>query len=370
MFIFILYLMIKPYKYHELDLDDSATWTNYLNRISNIPKDIYYTPEYYKLYEELGDGKALCFVFEYENDIAIYPFLINSVNNIGYQLDHEYYDIQGAYGYNGFLTSNTDDKFLARFESAFTQYCNEKRIIAEFTRFHPLLGNQLYSKELNVINDRETVFLDLSQTWDYIWTNEFSSKNRNMIRKAEKIGYKCEIISKPDRAAIDEFIMIYHRSMKLVNANNYYFFNHQYFHNTFKYLCDSSFLFNIKNEMGDTVCSSIFFKFGDYFHYHLSGRSEQADNAVNNFLLSEAIKYAKTLAIKFIHLGGGRTNSEEDSLLKFKKSFSKSSSLFSIGKRIHDGIIYSKVEQDWISRYPLEVEKNRNFLLKYRLKNN
>jgi hypothetical protein len=44
---------------------------------------------------------AKCFVYQKGSNITLYPFLINSVNALGYNLDKEYFDIQGAYGYNG-----------------------------------------------------------------------------------------------------------------------------------------------------------------------------------------------------------------------------------------------------------------------------
>jgi len=41
-----------------------------------------------------------CVFYEKNDDIALYPFLKNSVNNLGYELDKEYFDFQGAYTYN------------------------------------------------------------------------------------------------------------------------------------------------------------------------------------------------------------------------------------------------------------------------------
>ena len=35
------------------------------------------------VYELNGDGKALCFVYEENDDISLYPFLINSINADG-----------------------------------------------------------------------------------------------------------------------------------------------------------------------------------------------------------------------------------------------------------------------------------------------
>ena len=44
-------------------------------------------------------------------NIFYYPYIEGKLNTLGYELDDIYYDIQGAYGYNGALT-NCDDIFF------------------------------------------------------------------------------------------------------------------------------------------------------------------------------------------------------------------------------------------------------------------
>jgi hypothetical protein len=125
-------------------------------------------------------------------------------------------------------------------------------------------------------------------------------------------------------------------------------------------------LFNVLDKNTNVVCSSIFFHYGDYFHYHLSGRSEQANNAVNNFLLDEAVKFAQKKGAKKFHLGGGRTSNPDDSLLKFKGSFSKTKFPFYIGKKIHNQQVYDEIVRQWENNEPEKKLKYKNHLLKYR----
>lgn len=56
-----------------IDLKDSDSWKSLLAKLPLEPQDIYYTPEYYSLYENYGDGKARCFVYEKDWDIALHP---------------------------------------------------------------------------------------------------------------------------------------------------------------------------------------------------------------------------------------------------------------------------------------------------------
>ncbi|MDD3567448.1 MAG: GNAT family N-acetyltransferase [Bacteroidales bacterium] len=353
--------------YKTLTLKDSEEWNNQLTKLPVEQQDIYYTPEYYSLYENYGDGKAMCFVFEKDGDIALYPFLINSVNALGYELDKEYFDIQGAYGYNGVLTNTYNCTFIDNFYKSFYNYCQPNNIIAEFTRFHPLLENQKFSiNHMQVLFDRETISIDLTKNYDEIWKNDYSSRNRNMIRKAEKQGYTCKIISKPLKTEIDNFISIYLNNMEMVGAEEYYYFNNDFFHNTFVQLKNQVMLFNIEDNKGQVVCSTIFFHYCDFFHYYLSGRTVDADNSVNNFLLNEAVKYSQGLGAKIFYLGGGRSCATDDSLLKFKSNFSKTRLPFYIGKKIYNEEIYNEVISQWQTKYPEKVEKYKNHLLKYR----
>ncbi len=124
-----------------LDISESQKWSNLLKQLPLHLQDIYYTPEYYKVYEIYGDGKALCFVYHYGSNLALYPFFLNRINNLGYDLNESYYHIEGAYGYNGVISSSNDPDFIKNFYEDFNKYCKENNIIAEFTRFHPLFEN-------------------------------------------------------------------------------------------------------------------------------------------------------------------------------------------------------------------------------------
>lgn len=350
-----------------LDTKKSTQWNEYLARLPIEQQDIYFTPEYYKLYEELNDGQAKCFIFEKDESLALYPFLVNSVNCLNYSLDKENYDIQGAYGYNGIVSSTRDQGFINEFYWTFFQFCNENNIIAEFARFHPLLENESFSRNnMTVIKDRETVGIDLTKDYSDIWVSEYTSKNRNMVRKAIKHGYKLEILNNPKAEDLDRFIEIYYNSMLAVNAEQYYFFKRYYFTNIFKYLSKNAFLFNVVDPACGVICAAIFFKYGNYFHYHLSGRKNDSDNSVNNFLIDRALDFAKKEGAKFFHLGGGRSTSPDDTLLKFKKNFSKQTLPFYIGKKIHNQSIYNQVTEQWSYKYPEKVESYKNYFLKYR----
>lgn len=353
--------------YKLLSLKDSQEWNNLLERLPLNMQDVYYKSNYYELFEKLDNSEAKCFVFEASDNLAIYPFLVRSVNDLGFDLDQKYFDIEGAYAYNGVVSNSFDNNFIDQFYETFYKFCLDENIIAEFTRFNPLLDNHIFSEShLDVLLDRDTVSLNLTNSYDYIWTNEYSSKNRNVIRKARKKGHTSQIIHNPDDKQLERFIDIYRYSMKKAEADDFYFFDKSFFYNSFDILANNSLLINILNEESEVICSSIFLYSNNYFHYHLSGRNEFADNTVNNFLLDEAVQYAINQKKNYFHLGGGRTNDPKDSLLKFKSSFSKSKRLsFYIGKKVHNEKVYKDVVSIWEKKNPQKNKMLNNVLLKY-----
>lgn len=353
--------------YKVLTLADKREWTALLHKLPQEQQDVYFTPEYYALYEKNGEGEAQCFVFEKDGEIILYPYLKNAINALGYQLDKEYFDIQGAYGYNGIISSSKDKHFINAFYAFFEKYCSDNHIIAEFIRFHPLLNNyNILLKTHTILLDRKTVGLNICQSYEDIWKHAYSSTNRNMIRKAQKNGYSAIIINDPSTQNIEQFMEIYHQSMRAVGAEQYYFFNQDFFKNMFEFLKGHIYLINIKDKNELVVCSSIFFHYYKYFHYHLSGRIQEADNSVNNFLLDEALKLAQKLGAELFHFGGGRTGSTDDSLLKFKENFSKTKLDFYIGKKIYNQKVYDNVVEQWKTKHPLSYAKNHVKLLGYR----
>jgi hypothetical protein len=350
--------------YKIFDLKDAKHWSNLLSTLPLEQQDIYFTPEYYRLYENYGDGKALCFVYEKNGDIALYPFLINSVNDLGYDLDNQYYDIQGAYGYNGIVSSSYTDDFVFSFYQAFNDFVLSNNIIAEFIRFHPIIKNDKFShKYLDVLFDRMTVYIDLKEDYSKIF-NQFQSTTRKQIRRAtNRYSVKVEVLEKKIDI-IETFMRIYHHSLKRIKSDDYLYFNDAYIEDlilTTPSVCFCAFV-------EDRPIASIIAFYNDfYIHGHLGGAlTEFLSMSPYSFLYSEMIKFGQKKGCKILHVGGGATNKPSDSLLKFKLNFSRNKINFFIGKKVHNQITYRNVVQNWEGKYPEKKVKFGNFLLKYR----
>jgi lipid II:glycine glycyltransferase (peptidoglycan interpeptide bridge formation enzyme) len=350
--------------YKILSLSNKQEWKDYLNKLPLEQQDVYYTPEYYSLYENYGDGKAECFVFEKDGEIALYPFLINSINKLGYELDKEYYDIQGAYGYNGVVSSSYNSDFIESFYNAFQKYCNENNIIVEFSRFHPLLENQLFSSShLNVIFDRPTVYINVNKPEKELWSDLQKTTRKQINRCYKRYQVKVELFEK-NEFDLNTFTNVYWESMKRVESNKYLFFNEKYFKqllnqpNTIQYIAS----------IDDIPISTIIaIKGKRILHGHLGGTIKEYLNiSPFSMLYWEMIKTAKKESLDFVHVGGGNTTKKDDKLLSFKKHFSNLQEDFFIGKKIYNQIIYDEIINQWKIKHTKSYKNNSKKILGYR----
>lgn len=316
-----------------------GNWDEYVSKLPQDKQDIYFSREYCELNE--NDNSEIN-MFTYEDakgNIGIYPF-VKSLIKQEFSPD-SYYDIETVYGYGGPNVSTLDNKFLVEFEDAFLNYCKNENIVAEFIRFHPLIRNEnIFRRNIQVVHNRYTVWLDLTMSLDDIWKSQISTQNRNVIRKCEKNGLYVE-----NSQDYDAFIEIYKQTMLKVEAEKFYFFDENYYqklqnNEDIELLC-------VKKDE-EIIAAAIFMYYGDYCHYHLAGsKQEYLKLSPNNILLWEAIKYAKMRGCKKFHLGGGLTDSLDDSLFRFKSRFSRSVADFYIGKRIHNNEIYNELINRW-----------------------
>lgn len=345
-----------------LTISDIDIWNKYLNKLPNEKQDVYFTAEYYALYEANSDGIAHCFVFEDGEHIAMYPFLKNSINSLGYKFDKEYFDIQGAYGYNGIISSSYDKHFIVNFWETFDNYCNENNIVAEFTRFHPLIQNQKFGEEhFEVVFDRHTVYANLLRSEEDIF-NSFKSSTRKHIKKAAKtINIKKAINTKEN---IDIFYNIYVENMKKVNSVKYLFFSREHIARLFSINNVEFFIAYIGNE--PIACFSGLLSNEYYGNYLRASRTEYNKTGVNTLMYWEMIKSAKGHGCIQIHFGGGFNSEINNSLLKYKMNFSSSLSDFYIGKKIHNENVYKGVVEQWKNAFPENYERNKIKLLGYR----
>ncbi len=313
-------------------LKDANKWDEIVKSFSEY--DTYWLSGYVKAFEIHGDGEPVLFYYESEKARGINVVMKRDIGKlqrfIGKIEENALFDFATVYGYGGWIIEGNDENLFKEYNT----WCRENSVVSEFVRFHPMLQNQEKAKDFyDVIPLGLTVAMDTTDS-DTIWAN-LTSKNRNMIRKAEKSGI--EIHRTCDLEIYNTFKDIYNGTMDKDNADKYYYFGDKFYESVCSDLKENAQIFyaTLDNKI---VAASIMLYANGRMNYHLSGSlREYANLAPTNLLLYEAALWGSANGYKTLYMGGG-VGSGEDSLFKFKKSFYRKDDLprFHIGKRIFD----------------------------------
>lgn len=336
-------------------IEQDAVWDSIVKGFARY--DVYYLSGYVKAFQIHGDGEPQLLFYKADGLKAIYVFMKRTTAIEGY------FDSVTPYGYGGVLfEGNASEDNLNEFWKVYVIKMKEDGIVDNFVRYHPVLDNSVSMKLISTVIDMgRTIALDLSSE-EVIWNNNIS-KNRNMIRKAEKNGIVIE--HGKGMGLLQEFKRIYNATMVKDHAEEYYFFGDAFYESIDLHLHDNYEIFYavLKEEI---IAMSIMLFANNQMHYHLSGsKSEYRNLAPSNLLLYKAALWGYERGYKTFHLGGG-VGSGEDNLYKFKAAFNRNSDYqFSIGKEIFNQDKYAELVAERALR-DKEFNQDSSFFPLYR----
>lgn len=324
-----------------INIANAQRWDEIVKGFSDY--DVYYLSGYVKAFQIHGDGEPQLLYYEDGGLKAIYVYMKRNTAIEGI------YDSITPYGYGGVLFEGDMSKEnFNTFWQAYVIKMNELNIVDNFVRYHPVLANAVPMKEISeVIDLSKTIAFDLTSS-EVIWEN-IASKNRNMIRKAEKNGI--EIHHAHNYELFKDFIRIYNATMDKDNAERYYYFGEEFYKSIHNDL-DGHYEMFYATYGGQIIAMSIMLFANKQMHYHLSGSMTEYRNlAPSNLLLYKAALWGCKQSYKTFHLGGG-VGSGEDNLYKFKAAFNRKSDYqFSIAKHIfnqekYDELVKERADRD------------------------
>lgn len=314
-------------------IEQAKAWDDIVQGFAEY--DIYYLSGYVKAFMIHGDGDPFLLYYEGNGLKAIYVYMRRPTAIEGV------YDSVTPYGYGGVLfEGDASEKNKAAFWQEYLATMEQEHIVDNFVRYHPVLRNAEPMKPIsNVIELGKTIAMDLASP-ELIWDN-IHSKNRNMIRKAEKNGIVIEHGQGMD--LFERFIEIYNATMDKDHAEEYYYFKLPFYESIHNDLRNNYEMFYAVYE-GQIIAMSIMIFANGRMNYHLSGSNIEYRNlAPSNLLLYKAALWGSEQGFKTFHLGGG-VGSGEDNLYKFKAAFNKVSDYqFSIGKQIFNQEVYDQL---------------------------
>ena len=284
----------------------------------NYP-DIFFTPEYARLFEHTAFGGKLQ---TFKSSGIEYQYYLRPI------LNTPYFDITSPYGYAGQNIPWGVD--VLDFLDSFHTMCVKENIVSEFARLHPFEENHRYLEPEYLRQSGEVYYIDLTQPF------QFDKGCKSAIKKASK---SLDVVRAYNPAI---FLDLYTETMKHNKAEKEYYFDLHFFEQL--------------NSLGEMfiawqgVAACIILKYGDYAHYFLAA-NDRSNYGAANLLLSEAIKWSKEQGCKLFNLGGAKDASHA----AFKKSFTKLSKPFYTYRRIHLPEIYDKlsagIESDYFPKY-------------------
>lgn len=303
--------------------------------------DTYWLSGYVKAFQIHGDGTPLLLYYEDGETRGLSVVMKRDVAKDSRFTElipeGEYFDLVTPYGYGGWLIEG--EKTEGLFE-AYDKWIRKNGIVSEFVRFHPMISNHgACGDYYEVIRLGEVVHMDLSSP-EAIWEN-MSSKNRNMIRKAEKNGVR--IYSGRFPAIYERFREIYNGTMDKDNAEAYYYFAPAFYESLLIDLPENAQVFWAEKD-GTVIAASVMLTANGRMNYHLSGSlREYSTLAPGNLLLYKAALWGCAMGCRTFYLGGG-VGSGEDGLFRFKRAFYRGELRhFYIGKKIHDPEKYGRL---------------------------
>lgn len=296
--------------------------------------DVYWLSGYVKAFMIHGDGKPILISYDDGKTRGINVVMMRDIAEdsrfVGKLPPKRYYDVVTPYGYGGWIIEGDDTDPLF---SEYRDWIENRQIISEFVRFHPLIKNHTRCCDFyEVIQLGEVVHMDLASR-EAIWEN-ITSKNRNMIRKADKNDIR--IYNGRFPVIYKTFRDIYDKTMDKDHAELYYYFKDEFYETILDDLSSNAQVFWAEKD-GMPIAASIMLECNGYMNYHLSGSlAEYKSLAPTNLLLYQAAIWGHEHGMRTLYLGGG-VGSGEDSLFKFKRAFYKGElNYFYIGKKIYN----------------------------------
>lgn len=313
---------------------NKINWDQALAKIKNY--DCHHTFEYHQL-SAIKNEIPLLLVFEKGEKIIALPLIKRKIEN------SEFYDFTSAYGYVGPISSeNINQNDIIKFQKALKEYFLNENIVSVFSRLNPFIKNQseLISNLGTILKLSKIVYLDLNSSL-HVQRANYSKITKRYINKANKF---CSIKTSSSIEDILIFKDLYFENMKRVKAKPFYYFSDEYFKSIIATTdFETEVLYAILNETGEIISGAIMMKKNKIINYHLSGTlTKYMYLNPLRLIIDEARIQGSKEGFEFLNMGGG-LGSREDSLFKYKLTFSKKLKDFKVWRYIVNEEVYDSL---------------------------
>lgn len=326
-------------------LEDRNRWDEIVDSFPEAT--IYYTNGYAKAAS--GDGETVLLYFQGETMRAMHVTCIKCIEGTSYK------DMSSIAGFYGWIVDGKNDADSELLTSEILRFAKDNGIVAEFIRCNPQIES---CKDVCFGNRRrigQSVIVKVDEGQD-IWMNMHSG-NRNCIKKASNCGVQVHIAK--DDSSLENFKRIYNETMRKKEAFDY-IMPDDYYNELFG--IRNGIVFNAYAEYdGKVISSALFLGKNKKAYYHLSGSDDEyAHLGSMKVVLYVVACYLQGLGYDTLDLGGG-VKSRDDSLLAFKKRFTKEDvTPFYVLDKVYDQDAYDELSKG--------IEPSVDFFPAYRRK--
>lgn len=319
---------------------DDSRWED---RLRQAPEtDVFYSREYARFRNEaLLDS---CVMLSYEDELGM-VFDVTELKQVS-RLDF-YHSLPepgprpsidlASPEYNGpVLVAAGGDRaeLLARYRRALDAYCQEKGIVTEFVRLHPLSGAAPLLGALEpLISSSEVVYVDVSGGHEAARAG-YRPEHRAAIRRAVRSGASVHFVT-PDDDAIGRFVALHAETLgRKADVKSYYRRTRPFFEALFRRMGDAALLVESRTPQG--LASAAICLAGPRNVWYLYGgtRPEAIAGGANKLLFDQLVAWCAANSKATLVLCGGFAPG--DGLYQFKRGFSRLSAPVPHLRKIHD----------------------------------
>jgi dTDP-4-amino-4,6-dideoxygalactose transaminase len=296
--------------------EEPEEWIEVLGRV--VRHDFYHLPQYHRVEECRLGATAHLFTYSERNYLIALPLLLRSAGETlpGWN------DATSVYGYGGPVASHKSmpQVVVQKFQAALKEALVERRVIAVFSRLHPLIAQHDLLAGLGEFRSSgRTVSIDLTLPLQE-QGRQYRDSHRRLINKQRREGIVTCLYDQGKRF-LSEFASIYEETMRRVNAEHTYFFGEDYFSQLGRELGPILQLF-VAVIGGKAAAGGLFTSCDGIVQYHLAGTRDEFIKLSPMLLVIETARlWANEIGARVLHLGGG-VGANEDSLFRHKAGFS------------------------------------------------
>jgi hypothetical protein len=311
-----------------------------------VPHDVYHLPGYVAMDAAQCDGEAAAFCYYNGGDrLLLVPLVLRRIPGTNYR------DAASPYGYAGPVTNaeESDSAFWTVAGNRLVEILTTHGLVSCFVRLHPLLpvNSAALASVGAVVQHGETVSIDLTLSEEAMWAH-MRPNHRRDITRARRLGHTVVI---DDWDHVDDFIHMYHETMRRVGATDYYFFGRSYF-DALRHAVGDSVHLAIVYANGARAGGGVFFERCGIVEYHLGAtHTSQLSEQPTKLMFDEVRRWAKARGNHALHLGGG-VGGEGNPLFHFKAGFSRDRHPFHTWRIVADSHAYCALVRSCAHRHP------------------